>query len=44
MYYKNKVCPEDTQPCNMKNRDIYGKRYKMQETVHRTTTPQSPSK
>ena len=42
-----KFCPEGTQPCSMKNRNIYWKRYKTQETrniVHRAMTPQSPSK
>ena len=28
------VCPEDIQPYNMKNRDIYWKRYKIQETLY----------
>ena len=29
-----KICPEGTQPCNMKNRDIYRRRYKIQETLY----------
>ena len=29
-----KVCPEGIQPCNMKTRDIYWRRYKIQETLH----------
>ena len=29
-----KVCPEGIQPCNMKNRDIYWRRYKIQETLY----------
>ena len=28
------VCPEAIQPCNMKNRDIYWRRYKIQETLY----------
>ena len=27
-------CPEVTQSCNMKNRDIYWRRYKIQETLY----------
>ena len=33
-----KVCPEGIQPCNMKNRDIYFKRYK-RHCTYRTMTP-----
>ena len=29
------VCPEGIQTCNMKNRDIYWRRYKTQETLYR---------
>ena len=29
-----KVCPEGIQPCNMKNRDIYWRRHKIQETLY----------
>ena len=29
-----KVCPEIIQPYNMKNRDIYWRRYKIQETLY----------
>ena len=29
-----KVCPEGTQPCNWKNRDIYWSTYKIQETLY----------
>ena len=29
-----KVCPEGIQPCNMKNRDFYWRRYKIEETLH----------
>ena len=28
------VCPESTQPCTMKNRDLYWRRYKIQDTVY----------
>ena len=28
------IFPEDIQPCNMKNRNIYWRRYKIQETVY----------
>ena len=28
------VCPEGIQPCNMRNRDVYWGRYKIQETVY----------
>ena len=28
------VCPEGVQSCNMKNRDIHWRRYKIQETLH----------
>ena len=28
------VCPESIQPCAMKNRDIYRRRYKIQETLY----------
>ena len=28
------VCPESVQPCNMKDRDIYWRRYKIQETLY----------
>ena len=31
MWYEG--CPEDVQPCNMKNRDIYWRKYKIQETL-----------
>ena len=27
-------CPEGMQPCNMKNRDIYWRRYKIQDTLY----------
>ena len=30
----HKVCPEGTEPCTMKNRDIYWRRYKIQETLY----------
>ena len=33
-YLKYKVCPEGIQPSNMKNRDIYRRRYKIQETLY----------
>ena len=47
--FKYEVCPEDSQSYNVKNRDIYSRRYKMiqdgtRNIVHRTMTPQSPSK
>ena len=29
-----KVCPEGIEPCNMKNRDTYRRRYKIQETLY----------
>ena len=29
-----KVCPEGIQPCNMTNRDVYWRRYKIQETLY----------
>ena len=29
----NKVCPESFQPCTRKNRDIYWRRYKIEETL-----------
>ena len=28
------ICPEGIQPCNMNNRDIYWRRYKIQETLY----------
>ena len=28
------ICPEVIQPCNMKNRDIHWRRYKIQETLY----------
>ena len=28
------ICPEGIQPCDMKNRDIYWRRYKIQETLY----------
>ena len=28
------VCPESIQPCNMKNRDLYWRIYKVQETLY----------
>ena len=35
-YYSpiNKVCPEGIQPCTMKNRDIYWRIHKIQETLY----------
>ena len=33
IHYIYEVCPEDIQPCNMKNRDIYCRKYKIQETL-----------
>ena len=30
----HEVYPEGIQPCNMKNRDIYWRRYKIQETLY----------
>ena len=33
-YWIYEVCPEAIQPCNMKNRDIYWRRYKIQETSY----------
>ena len=38
------ACPEGIQPCTMKNKDIYWRRCNIQETVHRTMMPLSPSK
>ena len=29
-----KICPEGIQPCNMKNRDIFWRTYKIQETLY----------
>ena len=34
-WYLFEVCPEGIQPCNMKNRDIYWRRYKIQKTLYR---------
>ena len=31
---KRKICPESTQPCTMKNREIYWRRYKKQEMLY----------
>ena len=28
------VCPESIQPCNLKTRDIYSRRYKIQEILY----------
>ena len=36
------VCPEGIQPFNMKNRDIYWRRYKIQETLYRRQRHLSP--
>ena len=39
------ICPESVQPCTMKNRDIYLKKIQhVRNIVHRTMTPQCPSK
>ena len=35
LYRLYKLCPEVIQPYNMKNKDIYGRRYKIQETLYR---------
>ena len=32
--YTHKVCPDSIQPCNMKKRDIYWRRYKLEETLY----------
>ena len=34
----NEVCPEGIQPCNMKNRDVYWRRYKKQCTQDNDTS------
>ena len=33
-YIRYEACPENIQPCSMKNRDIYWRRYKIQETLY----------
>ena len=34
IYWMYEVCPEGIQSCNLKNRDIYEGRYKIQETLY----------
>ena len=34
IYYLYKVCPVGIQPYNMENRDIYWRKYKIQETLY----------
>ena len=38
------VCPESIQPSTTRNRDLLKKIQDMRKIVHRTMTPQSPSK
>ena len=33
-FHVHKVCPEGIQPCDMRNRGIYCRRYKIQETLY----------
>ena len=39
-----KVCPEGTQPCDMKRETFIRKIPDTRNIVHKTMTPQSPSK
>ena len=42
--YTYEVCPEGTQPCNMKKRPLLKKIQDTRNIVHRTVTPQSSTK
>ena len=42
IYWVYRVWPEDIQPCNMKNRDIYWRRYNVQETLYKGQWHLSP--